>query len=343
MAQARSITDYIAGLPKAELHVHVQGAASVETILGLSRRHPEAGVPIDEAAMREFYTFRDFDNFIRVYLAVNRLVLTSMDVQDLVTGLGRDLAAVNVRYAEVTVTPDSHLEVGIEPDAVAEALNTGRAEVREAYGVELAYVYDINGQLGVSSGVRTVEWAERFLPDGSVGFGLGGPEVGSPRPAYADVFDRARAIGLASVPHAGETTGPQSIWDSIEALGAVRIGHGIAAAKDPALMAALVERDIVLEVCPTSNVCTGAVPSLAEHPFPVLRDAGIRLTLNTDDPGMFNTDLNAEYAIGHEVFGLDVSDLTDLAREAVRASFASQDSRARLLAEIDAYAAAHGA
>ena len=339
MTDPIDMTAFIAGLPKAEIHVHLQGAASVPTVLELSKRHPVPGVPTEETALRDFYTFTDFDNFVDVYVAVNQLVRSADDVEALVVGLGRDLADVQVRYAEVTVTPDSHLDMGIEPDALTSALTRGRAEVLRRYGVSLAWVFDINGALGVPSGIRTVEWAERFLPEGSVGFGLGGPEVGAPRPDYADVFRRAHDLGLMSVPHAGETTGPQSVRDCIHALHAVRIGHGIAAAQDPELMVELVERDIVLEVCPTSNVCTRAVATLAEHPFPVLRDAGVRVTINTDDPGMFDTDLNREYRIAHEVFGLDAAELADLAREAVRASFAPDQRKRAILDEIDAYVA----
>jgi aminodeoxyfutalosine deaminase len=140
--------------------------------------------------------------------------------------------------------------------------------------------------------------------------------------------------------HAGETVGPDQVWSAIDLLGAERIGHGIAAAQDPALMAELVSRGIALEVCPTSNVCTGAVPSLAEHPFPTLRDAGVRLTLNTDDPGMFGTDLDREYVLAHEMFGLTAHDLAEMARESIRSSFAPEPTRARVRSEIDAYEAA---
>ena len=154
---------------------------------------------------------------------------------------------------------------------------------------------------------------------------------------FEGIFRRARDLGLRSVPHAGETTGPQSIRDSIDVLGAVRIGHGIAAASDQTLMDDLVARDIVLEVCPTSNICTRAVAEMEDHPFNVLRSAGVRVTLNSDDPGMFDTDLNREYLVANEVFGLDAPALTELARESVRASFASDDVRSRILAEIDDY------
>ena len=339
MPDSADMAAFIAGLPKAELHLHLQGGASVETILGLARRHPHEGIPTDEAELRRFYEFTDFTHFLEVYAAVNRLVKTADDVEALIVGLGRDLAAVKVRYAEVTVTADSHLKAGIDPSELALALKRGRAEVRATRGIELAYIYDINGADRLDGAERTIAWAEKHLPDGSVGFGLGGPELHVTRPQYAPYFLRARAIGLHSVPHAGETTGPQTIRDSIDHLGAERIGHGIAAASDPALMSVLVERSIPLEICPTSNVCTHAVPNYAEHPFPILREAGVRLTLNTDDPGMFDTDLNREYIVAHEHFGLDRSDLVDIARETIRASFATPSLRDRVLAEIDDYAA----
>ena len=333
------VEGFVAGLPKAELHVHLQGAASLGTVLALARRHPEVGVPTDEAQLRAFYTFRDFAHFIDVYVAVNELVRTADDVRALVVGLGGDLSAVRVRYAEVTVTPDSHLMMGIPPDGLAEALDAGRAAVLDLYGVELAWVYDIPGELGLESGIRTIDWVERYRPPHSVGFGLGGPEQGVPRAQFADVFRRATALGLHSVPHAGETTGPATIRDSLEWLGAVRIGHGISAVQDAGLMSELVDRGVVLEVCPWSNVRTRAVPSIEAHPFPQLVEAGVRVILNTDDPGMFDTNLNREYLTAHHVFGLDRSALVGLARESVLASFAAEETRRRLLAEIDTYAA----
>jgi aminodeoxyfutalosine deaminase len=331
-----AVADFVAGLPKAELHVHLQGAASVETVLELSRRHPEEGLPQEVDEWRDLYRFRDFDHFISVYLAVNRLVQEPEDVRSLVVGLARDLAAVNARYAEITVTVDSHLQSGISAEGVSWALENGREQALALHGVDVAFVYDINGGDGVPAAERTIAWAETYLPAGSVGFGLGGPEVD--RSMFVEHFRRADRLGLASVPHAGEVTGPESMWISIEQLGAVRIGHGIAAAQDPRLLATLVERGIVLEVCPTSNLRTAVVASIEDHPFPVLRDAGVRLTLNTDDPGMFDTDLNREYVLAHDVFGVDRSGLVELAREAVRASLAPATAKARLLAEIDDYA-----
>jgi len=335
-----TLTSFIAALPKAELHVHLVGSAPVETVLRLAWRHPDRGVPVDEADLRRFYEFTDFAHFIDVYIAVNSLIRTAIDVEDLIVGVANGLAGQNVRYAELTITPDSHLLMGIEPDAVAEALTNARRRALADDNVALAWIYDIPGELGLASGERTIDWVERFAPAGSVGFGLGGPEIGVPRPQFADVFARARALGLASVPHAGETTGPQTIRDAIDDLGAVRIGHGIAAAQDPELMQYLAENDVALEICPTSNVCTRAVASLEEHPFPVLRDAGVPLTLNSDDPGMFDTTLNAEYAIAGATFGLTPGELADLARAGVRYSFADAATKSALAAGIEAVVAA---
>ena len=161
-----------------------------------------------------------------------------------------------------------------------------------------------------------------------------------PRPQFQPHFEAARAAGLHCVPHAGETTGPETVWDAVRLLHAERIGHGTSAAQDPALLAHLAEQGIVLEVCPSSNVATRAVASLEEHPIRAFRDAGVRFTVNSDDPPMFATTLNQEYEIAARLLDLDAAGVADLARDAVRASFAEPDVRARILGEIDAYVAA---
>jgi len=335
-----ALTDFVAALPKAELHVHLVGSASVDTVLELSRSHPELGVPTGEEALRAFYDFTDFAHFIEVYIAVNALVRRPADVYALVVGVARDLAVQQVRYAELTVTPDSHLLLGIAPAALAEALTAARDDAGAASGVELAWIFDIPGELGLDSGERTIHWVEAHAPEGTVGFGLGGPEIGVPRPQFADVFARARALGLHSVPHAGETTGPQTIWDAIQSLGAERIGHGIAAADDPTLMAHLAEHQIALEICPTSNLRTRAVPALPEHPFVRLREAGVPMTLNSDDPGMFATTLNDEYLVASQVFGLSRVELVGLARTAIDVSFAGEQTKSALREELESFLAA---
>jgi aminodeoxyfutalosine deaminase len=337
-----TVSEFVAALPKAELHVHLVGSASMATVLELSRRRPDAGVPVEETALRSFYEFTDFAHFIEVYIAVNSLVVSGADIEALVVGLARDLAASNVRYAEVTVTPYSHLRAGIPADDVVAGLAAGRRRALAEHGVQLAWVFDIPSECGVESGLATARFVLDHEPAGTVGFGLGGPEIGWPRERFKEAFDLARAAGLHSVPHAGETTGPASVWAALRELGAERIGHGINAVDDPRLLDHLGEHGIPLEVCPTSNLCTVAVPELDAHPFVRLLDAGVPVTLNTDDPGMFHTTLNREYELAHTAFGQSLAQLAELARTAARTAFCDDATRAGLLAEIDAVAASFG-
>ncbi len=335
------VFDFVSALPKAELHVHLVGSASVDTVLELAERHPELDVPTDRDALVAFYEFTDFAHFIEVYVKVTRLVTSGADITALIDGLAADLARNTVRYAEVTVTPVSHVLMGIEPDELAEALTVGRALARERHGVDMAWVFDIAGSLGYDHGIATAEWVLRHRPEGTVAFGLGGNEVGVPRDLYRDPFDMARDGGLHLVPHAGETTGPETIWSALRDLHAERIGHGTSAVADRELLAHLAGEGIPVEVCPTSNIRTRAVRSLLEHPLPRLLDAGVPVTLATDDPGMFHTDLNREYLQCHEQFGLGRSELADLARAGVRAAFCPDEQKTRLLADIDAIERGH--
>jgi aminodeoxyfutalosine deaminase len=329
------IVAFLHALPKVELHVHLVGSASVSTVAALARRHGAGPVPRDPAALADFYTFSDFAHFVDVYQQVNALVSTPADVVDLVVGLAGDLAAGSVRYAEVTVTPMSHVHAGIDPSALADALTTGRERARTEHGVELAWIFDCAGELGVDNAWDTLAWVLRHRPDGTVGFGLGGPEIGVGRAQFTGPFTAAREAGLHSLPHAGETTGPATVWSALHDLGAERIGHGIHAVTDPRLLDHLAEHRIALEVCPTSNLRTGAVPTMAAHPLARLVQWGVPVTLNTDDPGMFGCDLVGEYRVAHEQFGMTPAELVLLARACVDAAYCSPELAASIHAEID--------
>jgi adenosine deaminase len=335
---APDLRPYIASLPKAELHVHQVGSASPETVARLAARHEgSTAVPADPALLADYFTFTDFAHFVEVYLSVVDLIRDPQDVADLTYDIGVGMAAQGVRYAELTVTPYNHTSRGMDAAAFCEAIEDARLRVARDAGTQLRWCFDIPGEAGLPAAEGTLEVALTQRPDGLVAFGLGGPEIGVPRPQFAPFFDRARAEGLRSMPHAGETTGPQTMWDAITHLGAERIGHGIAAAQDPALMAHLVEHGIALEVCPTSNVCTGAVASLAEHPLPTLVAAGVELSIGSDDPPMFSTTLVDEYAVAADLLGLDRAGVTELARASVRTSFLPEADQASLLDEIDVY------
>jgi aminodeoxyfutalosine deaminase len=331
---------FIAGLPKAELHVHHVGSASPRIVAELAARHPEAGVPTDPAGLAEFFTFRDFAHFIQVYLAVVDLIRNAEDVRLLTFEVARDMARQNIRYAELTVTPYSSTRRGIPGEAFMEAIEDARKSAEAELGVTLRWSFDIPGEAGLPSAEETLRLATGLRPEGLVSFGLGGPEIGVPRPQFKPYFDQARAAGLHSVPHAGETTGPQTIWDAINELGAERIGHGTSAVQDPRLLAYLAEHRIPLEVCPTSNIATRAVASLDEHPIREMVDAGVLVTMGSDDPPMFGTDLNTEYAVAARLLELDPAGVAGLAKNAVEVSFLDPAGKTALAAEIDAYTAA---
>jgi len=327
---------FVAGLPKAELHVHHVGSASPHIVSELAARHPGV-VPSDLDALREFYTFRDFAHFIEVYLSVVDLLREPEDIRLLTYEVAGDLAAQNVRYAELTLTPWTSVAAGIPIEAYVEAVEDARVAAERDHGLRLRWIYDIPGESGLPAAEDTLQYALHHAPDTLIGFGLGGPEVGVDRPQFKDVFGQARAAGLHSVPHAGETTGPQTVWDALLDLGAERIGHGTSSVQDPALVAHLAEQGIPLEVCPTSNIATRAVVRLEDHPLRELYDAGVLVTINSDDPPMFGTTLDHEYEIAAQLLDLDEAGIADLAKNAVRASFMSEEEKAALAAEIDAY------
>ncbi|MET9627176.1 adenosine deaminase [Lentzea sp. NPDC006480] len=330
---------FIHALPKVELHLHLVGSAGLDTVLELARRHPEAGVPTDRAELERFYTFRDFDHFLKVYWAVQSMLKGRADIHTLVVGLARDLAAQNVRYAEVTVTPYNHVLDGMSADEVFAGLASGRAEALRL-GVDLVWCFDIPGEKGLTGARETLAFALTGRPDGLVSFGLAGPEAGVGRAQFAPFFDAAREAGLHCVPHAGETTGPETIWSALRDLKAERIGHGTSCVQDPALVEHLALKGIPLEVCPTSNVRTRQVASIADHPVRQMLAAGLVVTLNTDDPPFFGATLEGEYLAVASALELGHAEVARLAENAVLASFLPNARKTVLLEGISSVLAA---
>ncbi|MGH3334497.1 MAG: adenosine deaminase family protein, partial [Nocardioides sp.] len=223
-----SLSTFIAGLPKAELHVHHVGSASARIVSELAARHPGV-VPSDPDELRRFYEFRDFAHFIEVYLAVVDLIRTAEDVRLLTYEVAREMAVQKIRYAELTCTPYTSVVRGIPIEGYTEAIEDARVAAERDFGVVLRWIYDIPGESGVPAADATLDYVLNHRVDALIGFGLGGPEVGVPRPQFQPHFDAARAAGLRSVPHAGETTGPETVWQALRLLGAERIGHGTTA------------------------------------------------------------------------------------------------------------------
>lgn len=321
---------YIEAMPKAELHVHLEGSIRPATLLTLARRNGVALPADDLDGLRSFYHFTDFDHFLQVYIIVCSCLQSPEDFSLVAYEFGADMARQNVRYAEVTFTPLPHVtNTGLPFDQILAGVNDGRARAGAEFGVEMAWILDIVRGMPESQ-EEVAAWAAAAQDRGVVGLGLGGPERGNPPEAYASGFALAREAGLHSVPHAGEVAGPESVWGALRALDAERLGHGVRCIEDPALVEHLRERQIPLEVCPTSNLRLGVYGSYAEHPLRRLWELGLYVTVNSDDPPMFNTDLVGEYRVLAEQMDFGREELEHLSLAALGASFLPADRKEAL-------------
>ncbi|MCR9166165.1 MAG: adenosine deaminase [Nannocystaceae bacterium] len=332
-----SRTAFLTALPKAELHVHLEGSITPEIAMQLARRNGLALPGGDARGLREAYAFRSFRDFLRLYICVSRCLVEVADARDVVVDLARRHARMGVRYAEVTFTPLTHRARGISAEVLWAGLAEGRDEAQRMHGVTYRWVFDVVRSMPQQA-EATVDFAigmdARDL--GSVaGVGVGGPEADHyPMEAIGRAFDRARAHGFASLPHAGENAGAASIWTAVRRLGADRIGHGVRALEDPALLQHLRDHGVALEVCPSSNVALGVAPSLLEHPLPALMAHRVPVTLASDDPPMFGTDLIAEYERCIDAFGWDEETVRAVVRAGIEHSFAPPALRDEMLAEL---------
>jgi aminodeoxyfutalosine deaminase len=336
-----SLNDFIREMPKVELHVHLQGATQPETWLELARRNKVA-LPADTVeGMREWFIFRDFRHFIDTYIQVSRTLVTADDLELMAREFLKGQAAQNIVYSEVTYTPrlSTIRDTAINQEQLA-AINRARVWAEAELGVSMGLVIDIPREVTADDAEYYADWALMGYGNGVVAFGIGGYEPGNPPEKYAKTFARVYEAGIPCVPHAGETVGPESVWNAIEVCHPLRIGHGVRSYEDPALVEYLREKQIPLEVNPTSNICLKVFPTLAEHNLPHLLDAGLYVTINSDDPPMFNTTLTNEYQACAETFGWDVDTVKKLALNGLRASFLPPERKAQLEGTFnDAFAA----
>ncbi len=333
---------FVARLPKVELHLHLEGSVRPETLRELSRTkgREQQGVE-DWIAQRTSSGFRyhDFRDFISAFTAVTLLLETPADYALITTRLIEWLAEQNVRYAEVTLSAGVVLWKKQSLEAVFEAVAAAARDAQVRLGVRVQWILDAIRQFGAEHARQVLERAARLRPLGVVAFGIGGDEARGPAELFLDVYRRARDLGLHVTAHAGETCGPESVRQAIELLGAERIGHGLSAARDPNVMALIRERGVPLEVCLTSNVATGLLAGVQDHPLPKFLEEGLVVTLNSDDPAMFGTSLVREFAVAVEKFSLDRGQLIGLLENAVRAAFLSEEEKRPLLEELASAAA----
>ncbi|HEV2853362.1 MAG TPA: adenosine deaminase [Thermoanaerobaculia bacterium] len=326
-----SIDRFLLRLPKVELHVHLEGSMRPAVLLELARRNGIDLPAKDEAGLKRWFRFTDFEHFVKVYLACSQALRRPEDFQLLTLDVLAEQAYQNVAYTEAHFTISTHLMNGADGDEVLAAMAEAIAEGERRYGVTLRLIPDIVRNVGVEPANQTLEWALEGRKRGIVAaLGLSGSERLYPNGPFREHFATAKREGLRRVAHAGEHAGPESIRSALEVCAAERIGHGVHAVDDPALVEELRATQIPLEVCPSSNVCLGVAPDIASHPFDRLYRAGLALSVNSDDPAFFNTNLTLEYLRLHQTFGYSPAELAGFSLAALRQSFLSEAEKAAL-------------
>ena len=335
------IESYLQATPKAELHVHLEGAIQPETILALAKRNKVALPVKNVQEFRQKLVYRDFDSFVDVFLMGIRCLKTSEDYEQIVYEFGAEMARQNVHYAEVNVTPSTHHLAGVPYDVYFSGMQRGRARTLTNFGVQINWIFSIVRKWNDTT--RTLPMADYATSvaiegknDGVVALGLGGSEEGASPELFAPWFEKARTEGLHSAPHAGEMAGPASIWGAISTLGAERIAHGVRAIEDLALIDYLVQHHIPLDITPTSNIFLGVYPSYHTHPLSQLYKAGAIITVSTDDPPLFNTTLTQEVSLLATKFDLDIAAIDEILLNGIRYSFLPEQQRQQLETDFQA-------
>lgn len=324
---------FIERMPKVELHVHLEGAIRPATLLALASRRRSDLPATDAAGLRRWMRFRDFEEFVHVYLVCSGCLWDPTDFQRLVLEFMEDQAARNVRYSEAHFTIASHLSRGINGREVGEAMAEAIADGEARHGVKLRLITDVVRNLGPGAADQTLEWALSQSQKSVVALGLSGFESFANEP-FREHFEVAASEGLGRVAHAGEHEGPWSIRSVLEVCSPQRLGHGVRATEDPELVEQLAAARLPLEICPTSNLRLGLYQDLSGHPFERLRAAGVEVTVNSDDPLFFDTDLTRELAALARVFGYGARDLGELSLTAVRHSFLPPEEGASLAEQM---------
>jgi len=319
--------------PKAELHVHLEATVRPETLLEIARRNDFA-LPADTPeGIRNLYRYRNFNHFIEVWILTTNALQTADDFRQVVVDYAAEAKKHGAVYIEGIFSPIERTWRGVSWDDLFSGYCDGAQEAKELHGVEVLLTPDVTRGAPVEYGFELVRQAVKYKERGIVGIGLGGEEALYPPEKFIDVFALVREEGFGSVPHAGEVAGPESVRGALDGLHADRVRHGIRAVEDPALLEELAERRVVLDVTPLSNLRTGVVPSLREHPLPDLMAAGIPCTVSTDDPEMFDTDLTREY---DAVLSIGIDPRT-LYEAGVEGALCSDETRARLRKIGEAY------
>jgi aminodeoxyfutalosine deaminase len=326
---------FIRQLPKAELHLHLEGAVEPATLLELRRRHGETPTLEETEAL---YRYTDFASFLMAFKEVSAHLRGPDDYELITYRLMQQLKDENVLHAEVYVAVGVCLYRKQDFAAIFEGLERGRTRGAREFGVSLLWIFDATRQFGVEEAQKVFELAAHYKTRHVVGVGIGGDEMKAPPELFRGVYAYAEDHGLRLTAHAGETASAESIWGALN-LHAERVGHALTAAQDPDLIEELAYRQIPVEICLTSNLRTGVCKTAGEHPLKSYFDQGVMVTLNTDDPALFGTTLAREYQLAQETFGFTDEHLRELARNSFEASFLPAEKKLELLSLFDAAAA----
>jgi adenosine deaminase/aminodeoxyfutalosine deaminase len=329
-------SSFIQSLPKAELHLHLEGSITPETLVELRRRHGKESTIAEAEAL---YQYKDFLGFLMAFKTLTEDLQTADDYELITYRLMQQLKAQNVLHAEVYVSVGVCLWRKQDFDAIFEGLERGWARGEKDFGVSLLWIFDAVRQFGVEAAQKVFELAAKYRGRNVVGIGIGGDELKAPPEMFREQYTYAAAQGLRLTAHAGENAGPESIWGALN-LGAERIGHGLTAAQDPELIEELAQRQVPIEICLTSNLKTGCCLQLHDHPVKKYFDQGLMITLNSDDPAMFGTTLNREYELAQSEFGFTDEHLRELARNSFEASFLPAEKKVQFLDRLDSLTAA---
>lgn len=331
----QDLSAFIQSLQKAELHLHLEGSVDPATLSELSRKHntplpahenryghsEASGQELTEEDVRRLYRYQDFNGFLMAFKAVTERLRTPVDYELITYRLMQKLKSQNVIHAEVYVSVGVIFWRGQEFDAIFEGLERGRERGERDFGVKLFWIFDAVRHFGVEAAARVFAKAAELRQRRVIGIGIGGDERRGPAEWFRDLYAKAADDGLHLTVHAGESAGPESIWSALRDLKAERIGHGLTAVHDPALMDYLAEHQVPVEICLSSNLRTGCCASIKDHPLPRYLERGMRVCLNTDDPEMFETTLNREYELAANEFRLSQADLQSLARNSLQCRF----------------------
>ena len=329
---------YIAGLPKAELHLHIEGSLEPELMFELAKRNG-VEIPFDSVeAVRAAYDFSNLQDFLDIYYAGAAVLLTRRDFEDLAFAYFQRAAADNVRHAEIFFDPQTHTDRGVPMAEVVEGLLAGMHRAETELGVTSKLILCFLRHLDEDAAFATLEAAGPWL-DRIAGVGLDSSEVGHPPSKFARVVARAGELGLKRVAHAGEEGPPAYVYEALDLLHIDRMDHGNRSMEDEALIARLAAERMTLTVCPLSNLKLCVVNDLKDHPVPEMLRRGLHVTLNSDDPAYFGGYVNDNYRQLAAATGLTQEQVTQMAKNSFEGSFLSDDEKAARIAEVEAYAA----